>query len=118
MYAVIETGGKQYKVEPNEKITVELLDVEVGKKIDFVDLLNGAKVLAKVVEHGRGEKLNIFKYKPKKNERKRMGHRQPFTILEIEAIGGVTAEKPKAEKPAKAVAAKPTAAKEVKKNGK
>ena len=89
MYAVIETGGKQYKVEKGDKVHVELLDMEVGKTLKFKDLLNGAEVSAKVVEHGKGEKLNIFKYKPKKNYRRRMGHRQPYTLLSIEGIKGV-----------------------------
>jgi len=95
MYAIIETGGKQYKVEQGNVIEVELLDVEVGKKIEFADLLNGAKVTAKVLEHGKGDKITVFKYKPKKNERKKLGHRQPFTKLSIEEI------KPIAEKGAK-----------------
>jgi len=86
MYAIIETGGKQYKVEKGDKVAVELLDVEVGKTIKFKDLLNGAEVTAKVIEHGRGEKLNIFKYKPKKQIRKRIGHRQPYTLLSIEGV--------------------------------
>ncbi|MDR0462344.1 MAG: 50S ribosomal protein L21 [Christensenellaceae bacterium] len=86
MYAIIETGGKQYKVEKDTQVEVELLDIEVGKTLKLVDLLNGAEVVAKVLEHGRGEKLNIFKYKPKKHVRKRIGHRQPFTLLSIESI--------------------------------
>jgi len=88
MYAVIETGGKQYRVEKGNSIMVELLDQVVGAVIKFKDILNGAEVTAKVVEHGKGEKLNIFKYKPKKNIRKRMGHRQPYTLLEIQTITG------------------------------
>jgi len=88
MYAVIETGGKQYRVEQGASIMVELLDATVGAVLKFADILNGATVTAKVVEHGRGEKINIFKYKPKKNVRKRMGHRQPYTMLSIEDIKG------------------------------
>ena len=88
MYAIIETGGKQYRVEKGNRISVELLDAKVGAVLKFTDLLNGAAVTAKVVEHGKGEKLNIFKYKPKKNVRKRMGHRQPYTMLQIEDIKG------------------------------
>jgi large subunit ribosomal protein L21 len=86
MYAIIETGGKQYKVEQGNVLEVELLDTEVGKKIEFADILNGAKVTAKVIEHGRGEKITVFKYKPKKNERKKMGHRQSYTKIQIEEI--------------------------------
>ena len=86
MYAVIETGGKQYRVENGSEIEVELLDAVVGAVLKFKDLLHGKTVSAKVVEHGRGDKLNIFKYKPKKNYRRRMGHRQPYTLLKIEEI--------------------------------
>jgi len=85
-YAVIETGGKQYKVEKGMEVLVELLDLEIGAKVTFKDLLHGKTVTAKVVEHGKGEKLNIFKYKAKKNVRKRMGHRQPFTLIKVEGI--------------------------------
>jgi len=88
MYAVIETGGKQYKVEKGTQVEVELLDEKVGAILKFKDLLTRAEVSAKVVEHGKGEKLDIFKYKPKKNIRKRMGHRQPYTLLLIQSIGG------------------------------
>jgi len=95
MYAIIETGGKQYKVEIGTTVDVDLLDIEVGKKIEFTDLLNGAKVTAKVLEHAKGEKITVFKYKPKKNERKKQGHRTQFTKLSIEDI------KPIAEKGAK-----------------
>jgi len=85
-YAVIETGGKQYKVEKGTEIEVELLDQKVGAKMTFKDLLHGKTVTAKVIEHGKGEKINIFKYKAKKNIRKRQGHRQPYTLLVIEEI--------------------------------
>jgi len=83
MYAIIETGAKQYKVEKGDKISVELLDAKEGTVLKFTDLLNHAEVSAKVLEHGRGDKIIVFKYKPKKNERKKNGHRQPFTMLEI-----------------------------------
>ncbi|MCL2229117.1 MAG: 50S ribosomal protein L21 [Firmicutes bacterium] len=86
MYAVIETGGKQYKVEKGDTLSVELLDIAIGKVLKFKDLLNGAEVTAKVESHGKGKKINIFTYKPKKNIRKRQGHRQPFTMLKIEGI--------------------------------
>ena len=88
MYAIIETGGKQYKVSKGDRLEVELLDMEPGKVLTLKDLLDGATVTAKVIEHGKGEKLNIFKYKPKKNVRKRMGHRQPYTLIEITEIKG------------------------------
>jgi large subunit ribosomal protein L21 len=101
MYAIIETGGKQYRVSQGDTIIVEKLPAEVGSTItlDKVHLVNtgsgvqvgapfvpGAKVLAKVVEHGRGKKIVVFKYKPKKNYHRKQGHRQPYTKLTIEAI--------------------------------
>jgi large subunit ribosomal protein L21 len=102
MYAVITTGGKQYLVKKGEKIQVELLDLEVGKSLDFVPMLvsnddgtgfkigapeiSGMKVTAKILEHGRSEKISVIKYKRKARYRKNVGHRQPFTVLEIEAI--------------------------------
>ncbi|MBO8126177.1 MAG: 50S ribosomal protein L21 [Firmicutes bacterium] len=103
MYAVVETGGKQYKVSKGDVITVEKLPAEVNDSVtlDRVLLLGsgsdikigtptveGAKVVAKVLAHGKGKKIRIFKYKPKKNYRRRQGHRQPFTKLLIEAIEG------------------------------
>ena len=95
MYAIIKTGGKQYKVEVGNEVEVELLDKEVGAevKIPVAAIFEGGavkatsgSVTAKVLEHGKGEKIEIFKYKPKKNERKRQGHRQPYTKIKITAI--------------------------------
>lgn len=99
MYAIVLTGGKQYKVAEGETIKVEKLDAEVGSKVDLevVMLSNDgkvscgndvakAKVVAKVVAQDKAKKVVIFKYKSKKNERKRQGHRQPFTALQIESI--------------------------------
>jgi len=101
MYAVIETGGKQYKVAPGDKIRVEKLDAEVGAEIELDKVLlvagengikvgnpvvAGAKVVAKVTDHGKGKKILVFKYKPKKNYRRRQGHRQPYTELVIDKI--------------------------------
>lgn len=101
MYAVIETGGKQYKVAEGDTIYVEKLAAPVGEQVvlDRVLLVNkdgnvvvgtpvvaNAKVTAKVEEHGKGEKIIVFKYKPKKNYRRKTGHRQPFTKLLIEKI--------------------------------
>lgn len=100
MYAIVETGGKQYKVAPGDTIYVEKLDAAVGDsvsldKVVFVGgdsikvgtpTIEGAKVLAKVVDHGRGKKIIVFKYKSKKNYHKKQGHRQPFTKLQIENI--------------------------------
>ena len=100
MFAVVQTGGKQYKVSENDDITVEKLENEVGDKINLEVLLvsdNGTVVVgnpvvagavceAEVVAHGKGDKIVVFKYKPKKNERKKQGHRQPFTQLRILSI--------------------------------
>ena len=100
MFAVIATGGKQYTVSAGDKIKVEKLDVAEGKKVKFDVLLvsddNGVTVgdpvvknavcEAKVLATGKGDKIVVFKYKPKKNERKKQGHRQPFTEVEILSI--------------------------------
>ncbi len=101
MYAIIQTGGKQYRVAEGETLQVEKLNAEVGAEVVFDEVLTvvndadvkigapvveGAKVTAKVVEQGRGEKIFVFKYKAKANYRKRQGHRQPFTAVEIVKI--------------------------------
>ena len=101
MYAIIETGGKQLKVEEGQTIFVEKLDVEEGKKYTFdkvVALENGgltlgnpyvegAKVTCKVEKQGKGKKIIIFKYKQKKgSSRRKQGHRQPYTKLTVEKI--------------------------------
>jgi large subunit ribosomal protein L21 len=101
MYAIIETGGKQYKVEKGSELYVEKLDAQTGETVTFDRVLfvnqdgelkvgspvvEGAQVTAKVEEHGKGEKIRIFKYKPKKNHRKRQGHRQPYTKVIVDEI--------------------------------
>ena len=100
MFAIVQTGGKQYKVCENDVITVEKLDNAVGDKVKLEVLLvsdngkvvagnpvvEGAVCEAEVVAHGKGDKIVVFKYKPKKNERKKQGHRQPFTQLKILSI--------------------------------
>lgn len=101
MYAVIETGGKQYKVLEGDVIYVEKLEVEGGDKVNFDKVLYlsngdqtsfgtpyvaGASVEASVVKNGRGKKIRVFKYKAKKNYRRRQGHRQPYTKLQISKI--------------------------------
>ena len=95
MYAIISTGGKQYRVEVGTELDVEKLDAVVGAqvKLEAVAVFDGkdvksakATVTAKVLEHGKGEKLNIFTYKAKKNVRKRQGHRQPYTKIKIVSI--------------------------------
>ena len=100
MYAVIETGGKQYRVQEGDTIMVEKMDVQAGDKVTFdkVLVLNDGKELkvgtpyldasvsASVVENGKAKKVIIFKYKAKKDYRKKQGHRQPYTKVEITAI--------------------------------
>ena len=100
MFAVVQSGGKQYKVSVGDTIQVEKLDNAVGDKVKLEVLLisdngqvvagnpfvAGAECEAEVVAHGKGDKIVVFKYKPKKNERKKQGHRQPFTQLKILSI--------------------------------
>ena len=127
MYAVIETGGKQYRVQEGDVITVEKLNAEAGEKVTFdkVLLLNDDKevkvgtpylaetVTGTVVENGKGKKVIIFKYKAKKDYRKKQGHRQPYTAVKIDSLDGAAkaASKkeaaPKAEVKEEAKEAKP-----------
>ena len=101
MQAIIVTGGKQYKVSEGEALFIEKLDVEAGEQVVFDQVLAvldgdnatigtptvaGAKVEATVVKNGKGKKIRIFKYNPKKGYRKRQGHRQPYTKVEITKI--------------------------------
>jgi large subunit ribosomal protein L21 len=100
MYAIIETGGKQIKVEEGQAIYVEKLGVEAGETVTFDKVLfvggenvkvgspvvAGATVTAKVEKEGRAKKIIVFKYKAKKNQRKKQGHRQTYTKLVIEKI--------------------------------
>jgi len=101
MYAVIESGGKQYRVSEGDKISVEKLKAEINSKVEFEKVLlvgdggdvkigtpylDAAKVTGTVLESGKGEKVIIFKYKPKKHTKKKQGHRQPYTMVEIDAI--------------------------------
>jgi len=98
MIAVIKTGGKQYKVAPGQKIKIEKIEKQEGEMVTFDDILligdekivdigtpviEGAKVTAKVLKQDRGEKIIIFKYKPKKRYKVKKGHRQSFTEVEI-----------------------------------
>lgn len=99
MYAIIENGNKQYKVSEGDVVRVEKLDAEVGATVEFkavlvsaddgikvgADVAN-AKVSAKVEAQDKFKKIVVFKYKAKKNERKKQGHRQPFTAVKIEKI--------------------------------
>lgn len=101
MYAIVETGGKQYKVQEGELFKVELLKSEEGSTLDISDVLavvdgdqfkfgtpkvEGAKVVCTVVKHDKAKKIIVFKYKAKKNYRKKQGHRQPYTLLKVEKI--------------------------------
>ena len=132
MYAVIETGGKQYRVQEGDVITVEKLNAEVGETVTFDKVLVlgegkdvkagtpyvDAAVTGSVVENGKGQKVIIFKYKAKKDYRKKQGHRQPYTMVKIESLGGAAPKKAvKKEEPKAEAAAEPAKeeAKEVKK---
>ena len=109
MYAVIKTGGKQYRVQEGDVITIEKLNANVGDKVEFDEVLvlgegadirvgtpflDGVKVFGTVTENGKGKKVIIFKYKSKKDYRKKQGNRQPYTMVEITGLG--------TDKPAKA----------------
>ena len=125
MKAIFETGGKQYYVSVGDTIFVEKLDAEEGKKVTFDKVIlvsddgkvqvgnpyvKGVKVEGKVVAHGKGKKIIVFKMKAKKNERKKQGHRQPYTKLVIEDIKK-TAKAEKAETAEKPAAKTTTTAK-------
>ena len=101
MYAIIESCGKQYKVAEGDVVFFEKLDAEEGKKVTFDKVIlvseegkvqignpyvKGVKVEGKVVSHGKGKKIIVFKMKPKKNYRRKQGHRQPYTKVEITSI--------------------------------
>ena len=101
MHAIIETGGKQYKVAEGDTLFIEKLPVEAGETVTFDKVLavldgdkatfgapvvDGAKVTASVVKNGKGKKIIVFKYKPKKGYRRKLGHRQPYTKVTIGKI--------------------------------
>ena len=103
MFAVIETGGKQYKVSEGDVVFIEKLEVNEGETVTFDKVLalqlsdsfscgapyvEGATVTANVVKNGKGKKIHILRYKAKKNEKKKIGHRQPYTKVQITAING------------------------------
>ncbi|NLO83026.1 MAG: 50S ribosomal protein L21 [Clostridiales bacterium] len=103
MYAVIKTGGKQYRVYEGDILNVEKLDALEGSTVEFNEVLaisddnglrvgtpvlEGAKVEAQVLKHGKDKKIIVFKYKPKKNYRRKQGHRQPYTQIRITKISG------------------------------
>ncbi len=140
MYAVIMTGGKQYQVNQGDVLFIEKLDAEIDTEVVFDQVLmlgkdktqkfgtptvKGATVTAKVLKNGKGKKLNIFTYKPKKGSKRALGHRQPYTKVEITGIlekagkadadatstEAVAEKKPAAKKTATATAEKKPAAK-------
>ena len=86
MYAIIETGGKQYKVQAGDVVFIEKLDVEPEQEIPFDKVMVVGTVSAKVLKNGKAKKVTVFTYKPKKNEKRKLGHRQPYTKVEISAI--------------------------------
>ena len=101
LHAIIETGGKQYRVGEGDIVFIEKLPAEAGEEVTFDKVLavvgdgnnaigtpvvEGAKVTAKVVKNGKGKKIHIFKYKPKKGYRRRQGHRQPYAQVQIESV--------------------------------
>ena len=113
MYAVVRTGGKQLRVRPGDAIRVEKLEGSVGNKVELSEVLfvggedgnrigsplvEGARVIGTITSHGRGEKLTVFKFKRRKNYRRKQGHRQSYTELKIEEIetGAKRAAKSKA----------------------
>jgi large subunit ribosomal protein L21 len=101
VYAIIETGGKQFRVQEGDVICIEKLAADVGEIVPIekvlllekdgavnvgTPLVSGARAELKVLEHGKGEKIIVFKYKAKKNYRRKQGHRQPYTKVLVEAI--------------------------------
>ena len=103
MYAVIETGGKQYRVAEGDVLFIEKLDVQPSEAVVFDKVLAvgkddgvvvgsptvaGATVTAKAIKNGKGKKITVFTYRPKKDYKRKMGHRQPYTKVEIETIQG------------------------------
>ncbi len=112
MYAILETGGKQYRVKVGDVITVEKLDAKEGDTVTFEKVLVvgdedstqvgtpflSTPVTGTVVENGKGKKVIIYKYKAKKDYRRKQGHRQPYTMVEITGIGGKGGVKPAPKK--------------------
>jgi large subunit ribosomal protein L21 len=101
MYAIVKTGGKQYKAAKDEVLIVEKIEGEPGSKVQLSEVVlvadgdtvkvgapfvSGASVTAEIVRQGKGAKIHAFNYKPKKNERKRWGHRQPETHLKVTSV--------------------------------
>lgn len=131
MYAVFTTGGKQYRATTGDQVRVEKLAAEQGATVELdqvlmvgegddvvigTPLVDGGKVLATVVEHGRGDKVKIIKFKRRKHHMKRQGHRQAYTLLEITGIEGAGGKKAPTKK--KTAAKKAAPAKDMKKDAK
>ena len=111
MYAIVKTGGKQYRVEPGQTLLVERLPDDAGATVSLEpilfrsdevvfesDALSKVSVDAKIVEHVRGQKLRVFKFKPKRGYRKRTGHRQELTRIEVTEIAGPGSKRQTAKK--------------------
>jgi large subunit ribosomal protein L21 len=122
MFAVVRSGGKQYRVAPGDKIVVEKLAGEAGQRVDITDVLlagegselksvDGLKVSAEIIAQAKGDKVTVFKKRRRHNYRRKKGHRQQHTILRIVAIGDHKAEKKPAAKPTEAKAEAPKPAK-------
>ncbi len=124
MYAIFGNGNKQYKASVGDVLKVEKLDAQVGATVTFPVILvaddkgiavgkevEKVVVTAEVVAQGKEKKIIVFKYKAKKNERKKQGHRQPYTQIKVTAIGAAEAKKPRAKKVAAAENAQPAEAK-------
>lgn len=126
MFAVIETGGKQYRVSPEDVIRVERLPVEAGAALELPEVLamgegdnvtlgkprvDGARVAATVIEHVRGDKIIVFRKNRRKNYRRKQGHRQDLTLIRIDEILAAGQKRSKAAKPAAKKEAKPAAKK-------
>ena len=124
MFAIIKTGGKQYKVAADDEITVMSLEGDAGAKITFSDVLalfdgeshhvgaplvSGASVVGEIVEHGRGPKVYAFKKRRRKNSKRKRGHRQDLTVIRIVEIAGAGKSVKAAEKAPKSQSPKPEA---------
>lgn len=127
MYAIFANGNKQYKAAVGETVKLEKLNAEAGSTVEFPVIITAdekgiqtgaevenVKVTCEVLSHGKDKKIIVFKYKAKKNERKKQGHRQPYSLVKVTAIGAVepkktatkaAPKKPAAKKPAKEAAA-------------
>src|SRR3982751_1404242 len=121
MFAVVRTGGKQYRVAPGDKIVVEKLDGNAGDQITLGDVLlagegsdlrstDGLTIAAEIIAQAKSEKVTVFKKRRRHNYRRKAGHRQQLTILRIVSIGGEAPKKAKAAKPAEAEAETPAEA--------